>query len=226
MVIGGKTGVAKTPLINELMTGIDLEGFARHRGSSFGRRIGNPPCQINFENALAIDLLKKREVYPGHSLFFEDESRTVGPVTVPLELWQAMSRAPIAVIDMPLAFRVQRILQEYVVEMAAEYLAVDANNGFCNYRQYLLASLGRIQKRLGSERYRQLVAIMTAAIDRQQNSGTVSDHEAWIRPLLQHYYDPMYEYQLQQKQQRVAFCGDYQQVLEWAQHTAVSELMV
>ncbi len=217
VIIGGKTGAAKTPFINALATGIDLEGFAHHRGSSFGRRVQEPPCQVDFENKLAIALLKKREVYPGQSLFIEDESRRVGPLSIPLIFWEAMCKAPIAVIDMPQVFRVQRILQEYVVEMAAEHLAVDVTNGFDNYRQHLLASLQRIQKRLGSERYQALKGVMTAALDRQYSSGDVSGHEAWISTLLQDYYDPMYEYQLTKKQQRVVFCGDYQQVLEWAE---------
>ena len=56
---------------------------------------------------------------------------------------------------------------------------------------------------------------MAAAIDQQQAQGDVQAHEAWIRTLLVEYYDPMYEYQLSKKQQRVVYKGDYQQVLEW-----------
>jgi tRNA 2-selenouridine synthase len=215
VIIGGKTGTAKTPLINALATGIDLEGFAHHRGSSFGRRVTAPPCQVNFENNLAIGLLKTRAAYPGQLLVLEDESRMVGPISLPLELWQAMENAPLVVVEMPLAFRVQRILQEYVIEMAAEYLAADSTNGFDQYRHYLLASLARIKKRLGSQRYTALVASMTRAIDRQQACGDVAAHEEWIQILLEEYYDPMYQYQLQTKQQRVVFAGDYQQVLQW-----------
>jgi tRNA 2-selenouridine synthase len=216
IIIGGKTGTAKTPLLAELGTGIDLEGWAHHRGSSFGRRVHEPPGQIDFENRLAIDLLKKRHAHPAKPLFLEDESRMVGPVSIPLDFWQGMLAAPIAVVEMPLAFRVERIRQEYVVELCAEYLAEQGEAGFESYRQHLLASLFRVRKRLGLERYQQLAAIMTAAIDQQQSSGDVSAHEAWIHSLLVDYYDPMYNYQLQQKQHRVIMRGDYQQVLEWA----------
>ena len=215
-IIGGKTGTAKTPFVNEVATGIDLEGFAHHRGSSFGRRVEEPPSAVNFENNLAIDVLKKRQEFPDTPIFLEDESRMIGPVSIPLSFWNGMVQAPIAVIDMPLDFRVERILQEYVIEMAAEYLAADPDQGFENYRQYLLASLGRIKKRLGGERYLQLDGIMQRAINQQQNTGEVAGHEAWIQSLLVDYYDPMYEYQLEKKQQRVVFSGDYQQVLEWA----------
>ncbi|ARN76204.1 tRNA 2-selenouridine(34) synthase MnmH [Oceanicoccus sagamiensis] len=216
IIIGGKTGTAKTPLVSELSTGIDLEGFAHHRGSSFGRRVEEPPCQSDFENRLGIDLLKKREAEKNAPLFFEDESRMIGPITLPHNLWLAMCEAPIAVVEMSLEFRIQRILQEYVVEMEQEHLAVDAGQGYENYRQHLLASLYRIRKRLGSQRYQTLEKVMNAALDRQQSSGDVSAHEAWIKTLLVDYYDPMYEYQLQNKQPRIQFSGDYQQVIEWA----------
>ena len=215
IIIGGKTGTAKTPLINELATGIDLEGFAHHRGSSFGRRVEEPPCQVNFENRLAIELLKKRHAFNHHPLCFEDESRMIGPISLPHNLWLAMCETPIAVVEMSLEFRVQRILQEYVVEMEQEHLAVDTEQGYQNYRQHLLASLYRIRKRLGSERYQQLEKVMNGALDQQQSSGDVSAHEAWIETLLVDYYDPMYEHQLQNKQSRIQFSGDYQQVAAW-----------
>ncbi len=43
-----------------LRNALDLEGHANHRGSSFGKRATGQPAQIDFENRLAIDLLKKR----------------------------------------------------------------------------------------------------------------------------------------------------------------------
>ncbi|GAH15245.1 unnamed protein product, partial [marine sediment metagenome] len=49
---GGQTGAAKTPLLQELATGIDLEHHANHRGSSFGRHATEPPGQIFRSNSL------------------------------------------------------------------------------------------------------------------------------------------------------------------------------
>lgn len=217
IIIGGKTGTAKTPLINSLDTGIDLEGFAHHRGSSFGRRVHDePPCQADFENNLAVDIMKRVDTSPERPLFFEDESRMVGPLSIPFQMWQSMSEAKIAVVDMPLEFRVQRILQEYVIEMLQEHIVVDENNGAENYQNQLLASLFRIRKRLGSEQYVKLESIMSAAVKEQLASGNTSMHHGWIETLLTKYYDPMYEYQLSAKKDRVVFSGDYQQVLEWA----------
>lgn len=217
VIIGGKTGAAKTPMINQLATGIDLEGYAHHRGSSFGRRVIEPPCQASFENVLAIALLKARDKHPQQVFFVEDESRNVGPLQVPPSFFNAMTEAPIVVIEMPLEYRVQRILQEYVVDMRAEHLAADPVEGYENYREYLRASLYRVRKRLGMERYAELDTLMATALDQQQDTGQIDAHEAWIVPLLEKYYDPMYEYQLGEKKHRVLFSGNYDEVLQWAQ---------
>ncbi len=226
IVIGGRTGSAKTPLIGALSSGIDLEGFANHRGSSFGRRVTPPPSQVNFENALAIDLLKRRQALPEHCLFFEDESPRIGAVSLPVPLFEAMRKAPLAVLEMPLAFRVQQVLKEYVVEMRAEFeQCYGSELGFENYRQYLCESLQRISKRLGLERYRELQGVMDSALQ-QQLHGSVQGHEAWIETLLRDYYDPMYSYQLSKNEQRVVFRGDYQTLLAWAREQQQTSLEV
>jgi tRNA 2-selenouridine synthase len=60
VLLGGLTGSGKTEVLNQLPNGLDLEGLANHRGSSFGRHATPQPGQIDFENALAVDILKKR----------------------------------------------------------------------------------------------------------------------------------------------------------------------
>jgi len=40
-------------------------------------------------------------------------------------------------------------------------------------------------------------------------------HQAWIKYLLSEYYDPMYDYQLSKKQQRVQFRGNCSEVEEF-----------
>jgi tRNA 2-selenouridine synthase len=54
---------------------------------------------------------------------------------------------------------------------------------------------------------------MSAAIN---NNNDLDQHRAWIRGLLVDYYDPMYEYQMTKKQQRVVFKGDSRAFLNWA----------
>lgn len=62
VLVGGNTGSGKTLLVNELADGVDLEGAARHRGSSFGRTLVGQSSQIDFENRLAVLLLKNSMV--------------------------------------------------------------------------------------------------------------------------------------------------------------------
>ena len=59
VLIGGCTGNGKTLLVKQHAQGIDLEGLAHHRGSSFGRTLTPQLSQASFENHLAAELLKK-----------------------------------------------------------------------------------------------------------------------------------------------------------------------
>jgi tRNA 2-selenouridine synthase len=215
--IGGKTGVAKSRLLDQIPCSVDLEKHAKHRGSSFGRLISQQPTQVNFEHALAIDLL--RTIYHVRSeqpLFIEDESKSIGSVYIPFAFYDAMWRSRLVLIEMPLQFRVQYILQTYVVDMLASYEAENKEHGFECFSHFLLESLRRIQKRLGLERYKIAAELMTKALQTQLCSGDTQHHEAWITLLLTQYYDPMYEYQIGKKQELVIFRGDYEAVLDWA----------
>ena len=216
-IIGGKTGSAKTVLINALARGVDLEHHANHRGSSFGRRVTPSPSQVDFENALAIDILKQRDQQATLPLFLEDESHLVGPCAIPVPLFTAMKAAPLLMLEVPFVERVEHILQEYVVDMRAEYEAAGHDGGAVQYRDHLLASLYRIRKRLGMERYQVLEKVMLEALDKQLLDGDVSQHRVWIECLLRDYYDPMYEYQLAKVAHRVVFQGEKEAVLAWCQ---------
>ncbi len=64
VLIGGCTGNGKTQLVCSRPDGIDLEGLAHHRGSSFGRTLQDQHPQATFENHLAVSLLKKPNSRP------------------------------------------------------------------------------------------------------------------------------------------------------------------
>jgi tRNA 2-selenouridine synthase len=214
--IGGETGVAKTRLINEIDCAIDLEKHAHHRGSSFGRMVNQQPTQANFEHMLAIDLLHKTQhAGDNKTLFVEDESRSIGLSSIPLTFFEAMRRSPLVVVEMPFEFRVQTVLQDYVIDMLAAYQEKDAEKGFERFSDYLSEGLLRIQKRLGLERYKQANDLLTKALQTQLNTGDVSAHEAWITLILRTYYDPMYAYQIQENNSSVVFRGSYAEVLDW-----------
>lgn len=215
IVVGGRTGSGKTVLVRELAGGVDLEGFAHHRGSSFGRRTGNPPSQATFENGLAVELLRQRGDASGAPLFLEDESRQIGPVTIPLEVHRAMKKAPLVVLESAFDERVERILAEYVDADLASWLELDPADGFACFSDSLKQSLARIQRRLGGERCRHAERLLDSALDAHAHQGDTTGHRAWIALLLDAYYDPMYEYQLSRSAERVVFRGDYAAVWEW-----------
>ncbi len=215
--IGGKTGVAKSCLISEIPESIDLEKYANHRGSSFGKMVSVQPSQANFEHTLATNLLHVLGTnFNDKVLFIEDESRNIGSIGIPLNLYDAMKQSPILLVEMPLEFRIQQILKEYVIEMLISFEAQYSKNGFELFSLYLNDSLQRIQKRLGLERYKEIARLLTSALHSQAHTGSFQEHEAWIARLLAYYYDPMYEYQLSKKEDLVIFRGNYEETLERA----------
>jgi tRNA 2-selenouridine synthase len=136
VVLGGKTGSAKTETLHELKKMgeqvIDLEGLAHHKGSAFGA-IGQPqqPSSEYFENILydefqKIDLTKR--------IWIEDESKNVGTCNIPEALWRQMRNAKVLFLDIEAEARVPFLVEKY------------AQAGFDNALQ---ESLNRIQKRLG-----------------------------------------------------------------------------
>jgi tRNA 2-selenouridine synthase len=58
VLVAGFTGCGKTEVMKELTAAIDLEMLAHHRGSSFGKHATDQPVQIDFDNRLAIALLR------------------------------------------------------------------------------------------------------------------------------------------------------------------------
>ncbi|WP_339526057.1 tRNA 2-selenouridine(34) synthase MnmH [Pseudomonas sp. EA_35y_Pfl2_R111] len=214
VILGGLTGTGKTDVLVQLNNSLDLEGHANHRGSSFGKRASGQPAQIDFENRLAIDLLKQR-ARGTEQFVLEDEGRMVGSCTVPLELYQGMQQYPLVWLEDAFEDRVERILRDYVVNLCAEFTALHGEEeGFRLYAERLLQSLSNIQKRLGGERYQRLLTIMQTALDEQRN-GAVALHRDWIAGLLREYYDPMYAYQRESKAARIEFAGDQAAVIAY-----------
>ena len=118
MVIGGRTGVAKTALLNQAydkcqLPVVDLEGLAHHRGSAFGKRAEPQPTQINFENRIAVELIKLRR--RGHQhVMMEDESRLIGRCALPLTLQEKLRRAPLVMLEASLEDRVRHSWENYI----------------------------------------------------------------------------------------------------------------
>ena len=215
VVVGGLTGTGKTDVLAALDNRLDLEGHANHRGSSFGKRATAQPGQIDFENALAIDILRKRATGI-ESFVLEDESRLIGRCSLPLEMHQGMQHFPLVWLEDSLESRVQRILRDYVIDLCAEFVALyGAREGFDQYAGRLRESLANIHKRLGGERYQRLQALLETALHEQSASGETAGHQAWIEALLREYYDPMYAFQRESKAGRIEFSGTQDEVIAY-----------
>lgn len=215
IVIGGKTGSAKTHLINEIDFAIDLEGRANHRGSAFGRRIQTQPNQIDFENQLAVDFLRQ-EFKLANKIFIEDESRAIGSLSVPSTLHERMRHSPIAIIEESFPSRVNTILNDYIFSNFNDFKHKQAASAEKEFADFLLGALSRIRRRLGDEAYSAIHDIMKNALTAQDAEESASLHRAWIENLLKLYYDPMYEYQLAKKSHRIVFRGSKTEFHQWA----------
>ena len=115
IILSGMTGTGKTEIIQQLSTGIDLEGAANHKGSSFGRPLDCQPAQIDFENKIALDLLKVQNQHPDKTVILEDESRNIGARHLPHYFSDLMAQSSFVVIDMDFEERLERLWQEYVL---------------------------------------------------------------------------------------------------------------
>ena len=134
-ILGGATGSGKTAVLHQLAAQgelvLDLEKLACHQGSSFGSLGQLPqPTQEQFENNLAAALAA---LPAGRSIWVEDESRTIGSLAVPAAFFAQMQAAPLLILDVPAAARVQYL--------AADYGRHDAGA--------LAAAVLRLRKRLG-----------------------------------------------------------------------------
>ncbi|KPQ21029.1 MULTISPECIES: tRNA 2-selenouridine(34) synthase MnmH [unclassified Halomonas] len=224
LVVAGLTGCAKTVLINRLANGVDLEGFAQHKGSAFGRSPEPPPCQIDFEHRLSKRLL----ALPG-PLVVEDESRQIGEVNVPLSFWETMACAIRIRVEMPLDWRLEQLQRDYILDLEHAYqLRYGPEEGWQRMCQQLSNALIRLKKRLGSARLQRLQRLQSLAFTAHEH-GNPQAHEAWLAPLLTEYYDPMYRYHLQRQRDAGVLeyhAGDWESCLAAARQWSLDQAAV
>jgi tRNA 2-selenouridine synthase len=219
-LISGRTGIGKTRLLPSLPRVIDLEGLARHRGSSFGRLVEAQPSNIDFENAIAIELLRLTESN-SNVIYLEDEARMIGSACIPAPMREQMQLAPVAILKASLQERVANATQDYVVDLLQAYeSSCGTVDGFEQYADYHRSSLQRVQKRLGGVRYKQALQLLEAALASHQSYRNTDDYAPFIELLLTQYYDPMYDYQMQAKKERVVFSGNARELIQWANQMA------
>ena len=199
IIIGGRTGSGKTKLIKKISSSIDLENIANHKGSAFGSNITSQPSTINFENRLAIEFLNKES---NEFLILEDESRSIGKRTIPEKWYQKMKNSQVYMLDTTFDDRVLNIRKEYVDEK------IESNFSKELLRDSILTSLFKIKKKLGAVNFNEISNIILKAF----SQDNIDQHDEWIKSLLNLYYDPMYDYQLLKKKERITFSGNFNEI--------------
>ena len=140
IVLSGKTGSGKTNLLHDYAANgkqiIDLEALACHKGSVFGGIGRQQPTQEQFENDLAFVV---RSLKIDDPTWIEDESRKIGKIIIPGDLWDQMRSAPIQFLEKTKQERLDLIVEEYGMFSTQDFLDC----------------LLRLEKHLGSQRYLQ-----------------------------------------------------------------------
>jgi tRNA 2-selenouridine synthase len=207
-VVSGYTGSGKTDWLGRIageFSVCDLERLASHRGSAFGLMGATQPRQIDFEHRIARDfLLDDRREGP---LVVEDESRMIGRLTVPEKLFEAMSAAPLFVIESSSQERARRLVRTYLSDNFS--LGEDDRDAakIAKLRETVMASLSSIQKRLGGAEWKTVSGMAEAALEEQSRSGSLAGHDEWVERLLLKYYDPMYRFHIEKAEARVVWRG-------------------
>lgn len=214
IILSGRTGIGKTLFLKKIKQQIDLEGLFHHRGSVFGNHVTPQPTQIDIENNLSIELIKLLD--QGHTqIVLEDEGSNIGSRRLPECLIKKMQQSPIVILEASVEERISITYQEYVIETLAEHQSFyGEEQGFKRWTEQLHNSIDKIQRRLGGVRYKELKKQLTDAIQ-QQTVGNPEPFKEWIKVLLVDYYDPMYDYQLSKKQERVVFKGNQNDVFDY-----------
>jgi len=188
-VLRGLTGVGKTRLLKRLEADgypvLDLEGIANHRGSAFGALgLTEQPGQKAFETSLWEAL---RRIPPGSWALSEGESRNIGKLQLPEQVYRSLQLETTLWLEAPLELRVRMILEDYPARD--------------DFKAAFVKPIEALKRRLGKER----VAGFLRLLDDGQ-------WEELVRQLMVDYYDPMYNFRKPEHCRDVEFCSEDQGV--------------
>lgn len=216
IVLTGYTGSGKTIIINKLNNSIDLEGLANHRGSAFGHFVTPQPSQIDFENKLAYEIIKKGE--KGYkNIIFEDESKNIGRNYMPKSFYEHFHSGDVVFVDVNIEDRVENILKDYVIDGQKEHIMFsgDITLGFNAWKEDMLHSMEKVKNKLGGDRFKTVIEEFIKACESQEETASFEYHRNWIRLFLSDYYDPMYSYSLNKSNRNIIFKGNVEEVLQY-----------
>ncbi|WP_442601407.1 tRNA 2-selenouridine(34) synthase MnmH [Paenibacillus sp. KN14-4R] len=181
IVLAGNTGTGKTDILQQLEEKgypvIDLEGLSGHRGSIFGG-IGLKPRNQKVFDALLVEALLEYKDSP--YIIVEAESKRLGKVVLPNFLIEAKEKGVQLVLELPVPERVRNIMKDY--DPAA-------------HKEQCLQAFEHINKRIHTPVAARIESCLLAGAFPQA-----------IELLLEHYYDPRYEYAGKDYEQQPIIC--------------------
>jgi len=174
IILGGMTGSGKTEILHSLSNldqqVIDLEQLANHKGSAFGA-FGQEeqPTTEQFENNL---YLKWRSLSRTKPVWIEDESKSIGSVWIPDEIYTRIRNGEAIIIETENHIRIKRLVEEYAI-----------------YEKKLLENaVLKIRKRIGGLNTKK-------AIEALKN-----EEYSVVAEIVLQYYDKTYQYGLSKRE--------------------------
>lgn len=170
IVLFGLTCSGKTAILDKLKTlrhpVLNLEKYARHKGSSFGH-IGEKEystvTQKKFESELFYDM------YCGNSKIFftEGESRKIGRITIPDPVFKKIKSGYTVLIDADMQFRIDFAIKTYKPEV---------------YEKDIFNALPNIKRYIDNKTYTYLEEMLRK-----------KDFKEFTKTVMENYYDPLYK---------------------------------
>lgn len=169
VVLHGMTGIGKTTLLGILAargeSTVDLEGIACHRGSAFGS-LGLSQAHLTLKRFETLLWDTFRQLPPGKPIYLEGESRRIGQMTLPGNLYEVMADSIKVWCVASIETRVRRLTDEY---------------GLKEYEEGLTEALLKIRKRLGGDKYTEIAGYLQRW-----------EMEPFMTELIVSYYDKLY----------------------------------
>ena len=172
LVLHGLTGAGKTELIKEVLTKniigcLDLEGLAKHRGSTFGdfNQTEEPATQQQFEN----DLYCAYQTQKHHKVILVEIEGRLGHANVHPDLRKKIINSPMLLITRDYDERIKALVKEYTSKWSEK-----TNDLF-------LKRFSRIQEKISKEDFEKIKRLA------QEKNFT-----SLIDSLLKNHYDKIY----------------------------------
>ncbi|MDQ7068690.1 MAG: hypothetical protein Q9M40_12340 [Sulfurimonas sp.] len=92
--------------------------------------------------------------------------------------------------------------------------------GVSKWVEDVAKGLSKIKKRLGSENYTNINIIFTEASNTQDEALKEKLYKQFIKELLEKYYDPMYQFQIEKTTIPLLFKGSEEEIIEFLENRA------